>query len=120
MLAGCDLALEERVARERAEEKDGPRRWRARGAHAHRELEQFIVCVHGSCRVIVDDGTHRDELRLTSPERGIHVPPMLWTTVVPDSRDTTVLVLASAEFDPDDYIRDYDEFLALTRLGGRP
>ena len=91
-----------------------------RGAHSHRELEQFIVCVHGSCRVIVDDGTHRDELRLTSPERGIHVPPMLWTTVVPDSRDTTVLVLASAEFDPDDYIRDYDEFLALTRLGGRP
>ena len=91
-----------------------------RGAHAHRELEQFIVCVHGSCRVIVDDGTHRDELRLTSPERGIHVPPMLWTTVVADSRDTTVLVLASAEFDPGDYIRDYDEFLAVTRVARRP
>ena len=90
-----------------------------RGAHAHRELEQFIVCVHGSCRVIVDDGTHRDELRLTSPERGIHVPPMLWTTVVPDSRETTVLVLASAEFDADDYIRDYDEFLAVTRRARR-
>jgi len=86
-----------------------------RGAHAHRDLQQFIVCVHGSCRVIVDDGVHRDELRLSSPERGVYVPPLLWTTVVPDSRDTAVIVLASAEYDPDDYIRDYDEFLAVAR-----
>ena len=86
-----------------------------RGAHAHRDLEQFIVCVHGSCRVIVDDGTRRDELRLSSPDRGVHVEPLLWTTVVPDSRDTVVIVLASAEYDPEDYIRDYDEFLAAAR-----
>ena len=90
-----------------------------RGAHAHHELHQFIVCVHGSCRVIVDDGTHQDELRLVSPERGLHVPPLLWTTVVPDSRDTTVIVLASAEFDADDYIRDYDEFLEVARTRDR-
>jgi len=87
-----------------------------RGAHAHRDLEQFIVCVHGSCRVILDDGTHRDELRLSSPERGVYVPALLWTTVVPDSRDTVVIVLASAEYDSEDYIRDYDEFLAATRV----
>lgn len=86
-----------------------------RGAHAHRDLQQFVVCVHGSCRVIVDDGEHRDELRLSSPERGVYLPPFLWTTVVPDSRDAAVIVLASAEYDPDDYIRDYDEFIALTR-----
>ena len=85
-----------------------------RGAHAHRELEQYIVCVHGSCRVIVDDGAHRDELRLSAPDRGVYLPPLLWTTVVPDSQDTAVIVLASAEYDPDDYIRDYDEFLSLT------
>jgi acetyltransferase-like isoleucine patch superfamily enzyme len=86
-----------------------------RGAHAHRDLEQFIVCVHGSCRVIIDDGVHRDELRLASPDRGVYVPALLWTTVVPDSQDTVVIVLASAEYDPDDYIRDYDEFLGVTR-----
>lgn len=90
-----------------------------RGAHAHYELHQFVVCVHGSCRIIVDDGTHQDELRLTSPERGVYVPPLLWTTVVPDSHETTVLVLASAEFDPDDYIRDYDAFLEAARTRQR-
>jgi dTDP-4-dehydrorhamnose 3,5-epimerase-like enzyme len=85
-----------------------------RGAHAHKELEQYIVCVHGSCRVIVDDGVHRDELQLSSPDRGVYLSPLLWTTVVPDSNDTAVIVLASAEYDHDDYIRDYDEFLAVT------
>lgn len=88
-----------------------------RGAHAHRDLEQYIVCVHGSCRLILDDGTHRDELRLSAPDRGVYVPPMVWTTVVPDSHETTVIVLASAEYDADDYIRDYDEFLSASRVG---
>lgn len=85
-----------------------------RGAHAHRELEQFVVCVHGSCRVMLDDGAHRDALRLSSPDRGVYLPPMVWTTILPDSRDTAVIVLTSAEYDADDYIRDYDEFRAIT------
>jgi len=91
-----------------------------RGAHAHRELEQFIVCVHGSCRVILDDGTHRDELVLGAPDCGVYVPPLIWTTVVPASRTTTVLVLASAEYDDADYIRDYDEFLQVARTRTLP
>ena len=86
-----------------------------RGAHAHHELHQFIVCVHGSCRVILDNGSRRDELTLAGPDRGVHVPPLIWTTVVPDSNATTVLVLASAEYDASDYIRDYDEFLRIAR-----
>ena len=86
-----------------------------RGAHAHRSLEQYIVCVHGSCRVILDNGSRQDELALAAADRGVHVPPMIWTTVVPDSTATTVLVLASAEYDADDYIRDYDEFLSVAR-----
>lgn len=86
-----------------------------RGAHAHRQLEQYIVCVHGSCRVILDNGTRQDELALVAADRGVHVPPMIWTTVVPDSADTTVLVLASAEYDAADYIRDYDEFLGVAK-----
>ena len=87
-----------------------------RGAHAHKELHQLVVCVHGSCQVILDDGAHRDQLPLAAPDRGIHIPPMIWTTIVPDSHATTVLVLASAEYDADDYIREYDEFLAASQL----
>ena len=90
-----------------------------RGAHAHKDLHQFIVCVHGSCRVILDDAIHRDELLLSAPDRGVHVPPMIWTTIVPDSQATTVLVLASAEYDADDYIREYEKFLAASRAHRR-
>jgi UDP-2-acetamido-3-amino-2,3-dideoxy-glucuronate N-acetyltransferase len=86
-----------------------------RGAHAHRTLHQFIVCVHGSCRVLLDDGSRRDEVALAAPDRGVHVPPLIWTTVVPDSRATTVLVLASADYDGADYIRDYEEFVEVAR-----
>jgi hypothetical protein len=86
-----------------------------RGAHAHRALEQFVVCVHGSARVIVDDGQRRDELTLHTRDRGVYIPPMIWTTVIPDSMDATVLVLASAEYEDADYVRDYDEFVALAK-----
>jgi uncharacterized RmlC-like cupin family protein len=90
-----------------------------RGAHAHRALEQFIVCVHGSARVVLDDGTQRDELMLDTRDRGLYVPPMIWTTVVPLSRDAAVLVLASAEYDDADYVRDYDEFVQLAKTHHR-
>jgi UDP-2-acetamido-3-amino-2,3-dideoxy-glucuronate N-acetyltransferase len=89
-----------------------------RGAHAHRSLHQFVVSVHGTCRVIVDDGTRREELTLGSPGTGVHIGPLVWTTVVPTSEGTTVMVLASDVFDDADYIRDYDEFLALAREQG--
>jgi dTDP-4-dehydrorhamnose 3,5-epimerase-like enzyme len=89
-----------------------------RGAHAHRVLEQFIVCVHGACNVILDDGERREEVPLGAPDRGVYVPAMIWTTVVPSSLDTTVLVLTSHRYDDSDYVRDYDEFLALARSIG--
>lgn len=82
-----------------------------RGEHAHRELHQFLVCVHGACTVVVDDGSNRQEILLDNPTIGMHVPPMIWTTQYKYSSDTVLLVLASHEYDPNDYIRDYDEFL---------
>jgi acetyltransferase-like isoleucine patch superfamily enzyme len=86
-----------------------------RGEHAHRALHQFIVCVHGSCRVIIEDGSSREEIALDSPEIGIHLAPMIWTTIVHDSPDATVLVLASDVYLESDYVRDHAEFLRLTR-----
>jgi UDP-2-acetamido-3-amino-2,3-dideoxy-glucuronate N-acetyltransferase len=86
-----------------------------RGEHAHRALHQFIVCVNGSCRVVIDDGIAREEVVLDTPALGIHLPPMIWTTVLHKSPETIVLVLASDVYVEADYIRDHDEFVRLVR-----
>jgi UDP-2-acetamido-3-amino-2,3-dideoxy-glucuronate N-acetyltransferase len=83
-----------------------------RGEHAHKELHQFLVCVKGSCSVMVDDGTSRDEVCLDSPGMGLHIPPMVWATQYKHSSDAVLMVLASDVYKADDYIRDYDEFMA--------
>ena len=61
---------------------------------------------------LVDDGSAREEIQLESPAIGLHIPPMIWGTQWKYTRDAVLLVLASHPYDPDDYIRDYEEFLA--------
>ena len=82
-----------------------------RGEHAHRTCHQFLVCVKGSCSVMVDDGQHRAEVLLDRPNLGVHVPPMVWATEYKYSADAVLLVLASDVYKAEDYIRDYDLFL---------
>lgn len=82
-----------------------------RGEHVHRTLHQVLICVKGSCSVAVDDGRYRDEVVLDSPLKALYVPPMIWATQYRHSRDSMLLVLASDPYDPEDYIRDYDDFL---------
>jgi len=86
-----------------------------RGENAHRTLEQLFVCLRGSCAVMVDDGTEREEVVLDRPGVGLYVPPLTWATFYRHTEDALVLVLASREYDPADYIRDYDEFLEAIR-----
>lgn len=86
-----------------------------RGAHAHRTCAQVLVCLRGSVACVVDDGSQREEILLDSPEIAVHVPPMVWAVQYKYSQDAVLLVLASEEYDPKDYIRDYDEFLAERR-----
>lgn len=82
-----------------------------RGEHAHRQCHQFLISVRGSCAVMVDDGTERQEFSLDHPTVGIYVPPMVWATEYKHSHDSTLMVFASHSYDAADYIRDYDEFL---------
>jgi acetyltransferase-like isoleucine patch superfamily enzyme/dTDP-4-dehydrorhamnose 3,5-epimerase-like enzyme len=86
-----------------------------RGEHAHRELEQLLVCLRGSMAVVVDDGIHRQEIPLDSPELAVYVPPLVWCIQYRYSADALLLVFASDAYDPQDYIRDYDQFLAERR-----
>ena len=85
---------------------------RVRGAHVHRKLHEFLVCVKGSVSVVADDGKNREEFTLNNPSMGLHLPPRVWRSLYKYSSDAVLLVLASHEYDPDDYIRDYEEFLA--------
>jgi UDP-2-acetamido-3-amino-2,3-dideoxy-glucuronate N-acetyltransferase len=89
-----------------------------RGEHAHRSLRQFLICVHGRCHVVADDGTNRQEFVLDSPAVGLYLPPMVWGIQYKYTEDAVLLVLASDKYDPGGYIRDYSEFLALVKAPG--
>jgi acetyltransferase-like isoleucine patch superfamily enzyme len=92
-----------------------------RGEHAHRRLHQFIVCVHGTCNVVADDGENRQEFILDRPAAAVYIPPLTWAVQYKYSPDAVLLVLASEPYDPADYIRDYNEFLeAVGRPPGGP
>lgn len=84
-----------------------------RGEHAHRICHQFLLCVRGAVSVIADDGKTREEIRLDSPELGIHLPPLTWGIQYKYTRDAVLLVFASEYYDAGEYIREYPEFLDL-------
>jgi len=86
-----------------------------RGEHAHKELHQFLVCVKGSCSIMLDDGEYRDEVMLDTPTVGLHIPPNLWGVQYKFSADAIMLVLASDIYKPDDYMRDFQQFLEHIR-----
>lgn len=88
---------------------------KTRGEHAHRECHQFLICVKGSCAVVVDDLQQRCEVQLDSPDVGVYLPPMTWGIQYKYSSDAVLLVFASHYYAADDYIRDYDEFVAEKR-----
>ena len=82
-----------------------------RGEHAHKKCDQFLICVKGSCSVLVDDGKQRKEIQLNNKDLGLYLPSKIWGTQYKYTEDAVLLVFASDEYDPDDYIRDYSSFL---------
>ena len=83
-----------------------------RGSHAHKALHQLIIAISGSFRVDLQDGKTTRQFLLSRPDQGLTVPPGYWRTLNDFSSGSAALVFASAEYDPDDYIRDFDEFQA--------
>lgn len=82
-----------------------------RGLHAHKDLSQVMVCLKGSCRVVLDDGSIKEQVILDSPEQGLLINSMMWREMHDFSVDCVLLVLANEYYDESDYIRDYDGFL---------
>lgn len=87
--------------------KEGVRR----GFHAHKSLKQLLICIHGSCKVLLDDGREKEIVILDKPYEGIFIQSNMWREMYDFSPDAVLLVLASEIYDETDYIRDYDRFL---------
>ena len=87
----------------------------ARGFHAHHQLQELLVCLSGSCRVVVDNGFERGDWLLDRPNQGLWVGPMEWREMHDFSEGVVLMCLADAHYDEADYIRDYDQFLVEVR-----
>lgn len=88
----------------------------ARGGHAHRKLQQFIIAASGSFDVVLDNGHGRREtISLRRSYMGIYLPNMTWREIENFSSGSVCLVLASRYYDESDYIRDFDQFVSVAQ-----
>lgn len=83
----------------------------ARGAHAHKALQQLLIATSGSVEVIMDDGKEKKSFMLDRPWKGLLIPAGLWRDLENFSGGAVLMCLASEKYDENDYIRDYKEFL---------
>ena len=81
-----------------------------RAGHAHKQLHQLVIAMSGSFDVVLDDGRQQERCHLNRSYRGLYLPPMTWREIDNFSSGSVCLVLASAPFDEDDYLRDYAQF----------
>ncbi len=88
-----------------------------RGHHAHKALEQLLICVYGAIEVMCDNGEKKEYTILDDPAKGLYVGPGIWRTMKWLKDDSVLLVLASEYYDESDYIRDYNEFIKLVEGG---
>jgi hypothetical protein len=83
----------------------------SRGAHAHKTLEQVVIAASGSFDITIDDGRNKKTVHLNRPYFGLHIRNGMWRDISNFSSGAICLVLASGLYNPNDYIRDYNEFL---------
>lgn len=86
-----------------------------RGFHAHKCLKQILICVSGSCKILLDDGTEKAEVLLDKPNKGLIIESNIWREMFDFSEDAVLMVLASELYDESDYIRNYQDFIAYVK-----
>ena len=82
-----------------------------RGYHAHKKLQQILICIHGNCKIHLDNGNETCEVILDKPYEGLYVSNDMWREMYDFSPDAVLMVLASELYDESDYIRNYDDFI---------
>lgn len=79
-----------------------------RGYHSHRQLQQALICVKGSVKILVKTPFEEDNILLNDPSTALMIGPMVWREMYDFSEDAVLLVLASEHYTISDYIREYD------------
>ena len=88
-----------------------------RGFHAHKNLEQILVCVSGSCKIRLDNGYESKVVMLETPYEGLYISKSMWREMFDFSEDAVLLVFASDYYNEEDYIRNYNEFKQMVESG---
>ncbi len=91
-----------------------------RGGHAHKKCQTFLIALSGSFTVELRDGSTTKRILLNKPDRGLLIPTMVWRELLDFSSGAVCLSLASHEFEEEDYIRDFEQFLLATRSNTKP
>lgn len=86
-----------------------------RGLHAHKKLEQYLICVSGSCEIMLEDSNGRSFIKLNDPSIGVYIGSMVWHEMFNFTPEAVLLVIASDYYNEADYIRDYEEFKILMK-----
>ncbi len=87
-----------------------------RGYHAHKNLQQVLICLSGSCKIHLDDGNSTEEVILDTPNIGLYLKNNVWREMYDFTEGSVLMVLASDFYNEDDYIRNYDEFIDFLRF----
>jgi dTDP-4-dehydrorhamnose 3,5-epimerase-like enzyme len=87
-----------------------------RGFHAHKRLEQILICMSGSVKIKVDNGNEKKIFELSDPSKGLYIGPGVWREMYDFNQSSVLLVLASEHYNESDYIRDYEEFLKMNKI----
>jgi RimJ/RimL family protein N-acetyltransferase len=83
-----------------------------RGQHANRRTQFVLINVNGRSKVRIDDGQTKTVIELNQPHQAVYLNRMIWKDMYDFSPDSVLLVLASEPYDADEYIRDYQQYLA--------
>ncbi len=86
-----------------------------RGQHANKDSEFVLINVSGKSKVKIYYGNSEEIIELNEPHMGVYIPKMVWKEMYDFSEDSVLLVLSNFKYNPDEYIRDYNEYLALIK-----
>ncbi len=82
-----------------------------RGFHSHKDMEQIVVAMDGSCEFVLDDGKTKETIVLNRPDKALYIGKNMWRVMQNFSYGCKLMVLASDYYDEKEYIRNYDKFI---------